>query len=137
MTYLIDTDCLSLLRRRGKSRRLEAFVQANEDNLFVSVVSWAEIENGIQTTADPVFRAELDSWLRRTRESVAGATEPLDEPVLVRWKRLLSELKAKNRTMTCEDSLIAATALHHGHTVVTRNVSHFKVCEVAVMDPTK
>lgn len=41
-----------------------------------------------------------------------------------------------NRIMTCEDSLIAATALHHGHTVVTRNVSHFKPSGVAVLDPT-
>jgi toxin FitB len=137
MTYLIDTDCLSLLRRRGKSRKLEAFVQVNEDSLFVSVVSWAEIEHGIESAADPQFRADLNRWLRETRESLAGATEPLDEPVLVRWKRLLSDLKARNKTLTCEDSLIAATALHHGHTIVTRNVSHFKVCDVAVVDPTK
>jgi hypothetical protein len=136
MSYLIDTDCLSLLRRTGKSRKLEAFVRGNEEDIFVSVVSWAEIAHGVSVTADPVFKAELETWLAKTRENLAGATEPLDEPVLVRWKRLLSELKAKNRTMTCEDSLIAATALHHGHTVVTRNVSHFKPCEVAVTDPT-
>lgn len=71
-----------------------------------------------------------------TRASLAGATEPLDEPVLVRWKQLLSELKVKKRTMTCEDSLIAATALHDGHTVLTRNVSHFKPAGVVAMDPT-
>jgi predicted nucleic acid-binding protein len=135
MSYLIDTDCLSLLRRKGKSRKLEAFVQANEADIFVSVVSWAEIAHGASVTADPVFKAELEAWLTNTRESLAGATEPLDEPVLRRWKQLLSELKATRRTMTCEDSLIAATALHHGHTVVTRNVSHFKPSGVSAMDP--
>jgi len=136
MSYLIDTDCLSLLRRKGKSRKLEAFVQANEADVFVSVVSWAEIAHGIAGAADPVFKAELDAWLVKTRTSLAGATEPLDEPVLVRWKQLLSGLKAKHRTMTCEDSLIAATALHHGHTVLTRNVSHFEPSGVKVLDPT-
>jgi predicted nucleic acid-binding protein len=136
MSYLIDTDCLSLLRRKGKSRKLEAFVQANEEDIFVSVVSWAEIAHGAAVAADPDFKAELEAWLAHTRESLAGATEPLEEPVLRRWKQLLSELKVKNRTMTCEDSLIAATALHHGHTVVTRNVSHFKPAGVEVLDPT-
>jgi predicted nucleic acid-binding protein len=47
MSYLIDTDCLSLLRRKGKSRKLEAFVQANETEIFVSVVSWVEIAHRI------------------------------------------------------------------------------------------
>lgn len=136
MSYLIDTDCLSLLRRKGRSRRLEAFVERHEEELFVSVVSWAEIAHGISLTNDQAFRAELEAWLEGARESLAGATEPLDEAVLMRWKRLLSGLKERNRTVTCEDSLIAATALQHGHTVVTRNRGHFEACGVLVVDPT-
>jgi predicted nucleic acid-binding protein len=136
VSYLIDTDCLSLLRRKGRSRRLEAFVQRHEEELFVSVVSWAEIAHGISLTNDQAFRAELEAWLGGARESLAGATEPLDEAVLMRWKRLLSGLKERNRTVTCEDSLIAATALQHGHTVVTRNRVHFEACGVLVVDPT-
>ena len=46
-----------------------------------------------------------------------------------------SELKAKNRTMTCEDSLIAAIALHHSHTIVTRNLSHLKPAGEPGLDP--
>lgn len=136
MSYLIDTDCLSLLRRKGRSRRLEAFVERHEEELFVSVVSWAEIAHGISLTKDQAFRAELEAWLGGAWESLAGATEPLDEAVLMRWKRLLSGLKERNRTVTCEDSLIAATALQHGHTVVTRNRVHFEACGVLVVDPT-
>jgi predicted nucleic acid-binding protein len=136
VSYLIDTDCLSLLRRKGRSRRLEAFVERHEEELFVSVVSWAEIAHGISLTKDQAFRAELEAWLGGAWESLAGATEPLDEAVLMRWKRLLSGLKERNRTVTCEDSLIAATALQHGHTVVTRNRVHFEACGVLVVDPT-
>lgn len=135
MSYLIDTDCLSLLRRKGKSRKLETFVQANEADIFVSVVSWAEIAHGTTATADPEFQGDLAAWLTNVRHQFSSATEPLDEPVLVRWKRLLAELKAKNRTMTCEDSLIAATALHHSHTIVTRNLAHFKPAGVPTLDP--
>jgi toxin FitB len=136
MSYLIDTDCLSLLRRKGRSRKLEAFVQANEADIFVSVVSWAEMAHGTAAAAEPVFQAELETWLAGMRTQFSHATEPLDEPVLVRWKKLLSELKAQNRTMTCEDSLIAATALHHSHTIITRNLSHFRPSGAAAFDPT-
>ena len=45
------------------------------------------------------------------------------------------EQKRSNRTMTCEDSLIAAPALHHGHTVATHNVRHFQPAGVPVFDP--
>jgi predicted nucleic acid-binding protein len=136
MSYLIDTDCLSLLRRAGKSRKLEAFVRANEAEMFVSIVSWAEIAHGVMAAADPRFRTDLETWLGDLRHRFSGATEPLDEPVLIRWQRLLSDLKANNRTMTCEDSLIAATALHHSHTIATRNLSHFKPSGVSAIDPT-
>ena len=69
------------------------------------------------------------------RVKFAPATEQLTEPVLVRWKQLLADLKTANRTMTCEDSLIAATALHHGHTVATRNKRHFGPSGVDLIDP--
>ena len=65
------------------------------------------------------------------------STLPLDEAVLVRWKQLLAELKGRNRTMTCEDSLIAATALHHDHTILTGNTAHFAPAHVSVLDPMK
>jgi predicted nucleic acid-binding protein len=48
---------------------------------------------------------------------------------------LLADLKVKNRTMTCEDSLIAATALFRGHTIATHNKRHFEPTGVPVMDP--
>lgn len=71
------------------------------------------------------------------RRKLRPATEELTEPVLVRWKELLAELKRKNRTMTCEDSLIAATALYQGHTVATHNQRHFQPSGVKMVDPSK
>ena len=54
------------------------------------------------------------------------SVENLDVDVLVRWKTLLQDLKSITRTMTCEDSLIAATCLAKGHTLATNNVRHFE-----------
>jgi predicted nucleic acid-binding protein len=134
VSYLIDTDLLSFLRRKGRSRKLERFVEANEAEIFVSVVTWAEIEHGIGLTEE-AFQNDLRPWFAGVRAQVAAATLPLDEAVLVRWKRLLFELKARKRTLACEDSLIAATALHFDHTVLSSNTAHFLPTGVSVLNP--
>jgi toxin FitB len=134
MSVLLDTDLLSLLERKRVPTKLAAWLEENEEPLFVSVVSLAELQHGLNQ-APETHRPGLAAWLDETRRKFAPATEQLTEPVLVRWKRLLVELKARNRTMTCEDSLIAATALFHGHTVATHNKRHFEPAGVPVIDP--
>ncbi len=134
MTILLDTDLLSLLERKRVPARLTAWLEKNDAPIFVSVVSFAELQHGLNR-APETHRLSLAAWLDETRRRFAPATEPLTEPVLVRWKELLSELKARNRTMTCENSLIAATALCHGHTVATHNKRHFESSGVPVIDP--
>ncbi len=134
MSVLLDTDLLSLLERKRVPAKLAAWLEENDDALFVSVVSLAELQHGLNQ-APETHRPSLAAWMDETRRRFAPATEPLTEQVLVRWKELLSELKAKNCTMTCEDSLIAATALFHGHTVATHNKRHFEPAGVSVIDP--
>jgi len=94
----------------------------------------AELQFGL-LHAPVTHQASLGAWLAGLRRTLAPATEELTEPVLVRWKELLADLKVKNRTMTCEDSLIAATALFYGHTVATRNKRHFEPAGVRIVDP--
>ena len=134
MSVLLDTDLLSLLERKRVPAKLTAWLEKNEAPIFVSIVSFAELQHGLNQ-APETHRPSLAAWLDETRRRFAPATEPLTEPVLVRWKELLAELKARNRTMTCEDSLIAATALFHGHTVATHNIRHFEPSGVPVIDP--
>jgi toxin FitB len=134
MSYLIDTDLLSLLQRKHVPPRLAAWVQHHEPDIFLSIVSFAELQFGLNR-APTTHKPSLAAWLADLRRKLAPATEDLTEPVLVRWKELLADLKAKNRTMTCEDSLIAATALFHGHTVATHNRRHFEPAGVQVLDP--
>ena len=134
MSFLIDTDLLSMLERKQVPLRLAAWIQANEPDIFLSVVSLAELQFGLDR-APATHQASLAAWLAEVRRRLAPATEELTEPVLVRWKELLADLKVKNRTMTCEDSLIAAAALRHGHTVATHNKRHFEPAGVPVVDP--
>lgn len=123
-----------MLERKHVSAKLAAWVKANEDHIFLSVASFAELQYGLER-APATHRTSLAAWLAEMRRKLAPATEELTEPVLVRWKELLAELKAKNRTMTCEDSLIAAIALFHDHTVATHNKRHFEPAGVQLVDP--
>jgi predicted nucleic acid-binding protein len=134
VSFLIDTDLLSLLERKRVPLKLAAWVRNHEADIFLSVVSLAELQFGLDR-APATHKADLSAWLADIRRSLAPATEDLTEPVLVRWKELLAELKVKNRTMTCEDSLIAATALQQGHIVATHNKRHFEPAGVQIFDP--
>ncbi|MGO8675280.1 MAG: PIN domain-containing protein [Limisphaerales bacterium] len=134
MSFLIDTDLLSMLERKHVPPHLADWIENNEANVFLSVVSIAELRFGLDH-APAAHKAGLAAWLAELRRKLAPATEELTEPVLVRWKELLAELKAKNRTMTCEDSLIAATALFHGHTIASHNRRHFEPAGVQTVDP--
>ena len=134
MSFLIDTDLLSMLERKQVPPKLEHWVRHNEADIFLSVVSLAELQFGLDH-APVTHKASLVTWLADLRQKLAPATEELTEPVLVRWKELLADLRVKNRTMTCEDSLIAATALFHGHAVATHNKRHFEPAGVQIVDP--
>jgi predicted nucleic acid-binding protein len=134
VSFLIDTDLLSLLERKQVPAKLTVWVRHHESDIFLSVVSLAELQFGLER-APATHQLGLAIWLAEIRRKLAPATEELTEAVLVRWKELLADLKVKNRTMTCEDSLIAATALLHGHTVATHNKRHFEPAGVQIVDP--
>lgn len=134
MTYLADTDLLSMLQRRNAPAKAVRWIQEHEAEIFLSIVSMAELQFGVDH-APATHKAELVKWLAETRRRFLPVTEELSEGVLIRWKELLLELRRKNRTMTCEDSLIAATALYVGHTVATQNTRHFEPSGVPVFDP--
>jgi predicted nucleic acid-binding protein len=95
-------------------------------------VTIGEIERGIERRrgADAAFAEALESWLDRTVSIYGNRILPIDAAIARRWGRLSARLGHDGA-----DLLIAATALEHGLTVVTRNVRHFKPTGVAVIDP--
>jgi predicted nucleic acid-binding protein len=134
MSFLVDTDVLSMLERKQVPPKLTGWIQNHEAEIFLSVVSFAELRFGLDR-APAKHKPALAAWLADLRQKLAPATEELSEPVLIRWKELIADLKVKNRTMTCEDSLIAATALYHGHIVATHNRRHFEPAGMQIVDP--
>ena len=124
MSFLLDTDIVSAYNKRTLPPKLRAWLSVNEGDSFISIVSIAEMRFGLPGVKE-ADHAELAERLAQTEILFIESLEGLDVDTLTRWKRLLSELKRANRTMTCEDSLIAATAIRHGHTVATNNERHF------------
>ena len=131
--FLIDTVTLSETRRRQRNPAVVAWLEAQRTtDLFVSVISIGEIERGImrQRLVDPEFANALSGWLDRLLGLYADHVLPFDLQTARRWG-ILSATLGNNSA----DLMIAATALEHGLTVVTRNVSDFEPTGAAVLNP--
>jgi len=131
--YLLDTDVISELRRRRRNRNVVAWISnVSAADLFLSVVTIGEIELGIarQRVRNPSFAKDLADWLEVTLRAYEERILPLTVGIARRWGRLAAQL-GNNQL----DLAIAATALEHGLTVVTRNVSDFEPTGVTVLDP--
>ena len=128
---LLDTDVLSALRRRERNPELARWVETQRTaDLYLSVVTVGEIERGIaqQQRRAPSFARELALWLDRLLDWYGERVLPVDSATARRWGRLSATLGHEGA-----DLLIAATALEHGLTVVTRNVRHFEPTGVPVV----
>jgi predicted nucleic acid-binding protein len=131
--FLIDTVTLSELRRRQRDPMVVRwFERQRTTELFLSVVSIGEIERGIarQRAMDPGFADALAVWLDRVLVLYRERIVPFDLGTARRWGTLSAALGNDSA-----DLMIAATALEHGLTVVTRNISDFARTGVAVLDP--
>jgi toxin FitB len=131
--FLIDTVTLSELRRRERDPTVVAwFERQRTTDLFLSVISIGEIERGIarQRAVDPGFADALAAWLDRVLTLYGERVVPFDLRTARRWGALSAVLGNDSA-----DLMIAATALEHGLTVVTRNVSDFGPTGVTVLDP--
>lgn len=131
--FLIDTVTLSALRKRQRNPNVVAwFERQRTADLFLSVISIGEIERGIarQRATDPDFARALAAWLDRVLTLYDERIVPFDLRAARRWGALSAALGNDSA-----DLMIAATALEHGLTVVTRNVSDFAPTGVAAVDP--
>ena len=130
---LLDTDVLSALRRPGRHPQVTQWLAAQQPaQLFLSAVTIGEIRRGItrQESRNAPFARELTAWLSRLLTLFDDRVLAFDVPAAQRWGRLSASLGHDS-----VDLMIAATALEHGLTVVTRNVKHFEPTGVRVLSP--
>ena len=133
MMFLIDTDVLSALRRRERNPELVRWVAAQRTtDLYLSVVTVGEIERGIaqQQRRDPSFARDLALWLDRVLAWYGDRVLPVDSATARRWGQLSATLGHDSAVL-----LIAAMALEHGLSVVTRNVRDFEPTGVSIVRP--
>ncbi|SMF57402.1 hypothetical protein SAMN06265365_10489 [Tistlia consotensis] len=131
--FLIDTVVLSELRKRQRDPGVVAWVESQRtSDLFLSVVSIGEIERGIalQRSRNPAFARTLTAWLDRVLALYHDRILPFELSTARRWGTLSAAIGNDSA-----DLMIAATALDHGLTVVTRNIAHFVPAGVSVLDP--
>jgi len=135
--WLLDTNVLSELRRPKSEVKVLTFVAAQPlDLLYVSSVTFAEIRFGIELLADANRRAELNDWLtHKVRPMFEQRVLAISEDVMFKWRLLVEEGRKVGHTFSQPDLIIAATALHHGMTVVSRDVSDYQRARVPVFNP--
>ena len=134
MSYLLDTNVLSELRRKQPDRHVVSWMESRPASaLYLSVLSVGEIRHGVDAHAAGGRRLALLDWLENDLPTFfAGRLLAVDLPVAERWGRLLAEA---SRPLAAIDTLLAATALHHRLTMVTRNVRDFAIQGLDVIDP--
>lgn len=134
MSYLIDTNVLSELRKRQPDPRVVAWVDARPPStLYLSVLTLGEIRRGVEAMSDSHRRLALLDWLETQLPAwFAGRVLGVDAETADRWGRLLARA---GRPLPAIDSLLAATAQRHGLQLVTRNVGDFQGVEVALINP--
>ena len=137
MAWLADTNILSELRRRKPEPRVTALVSYLPlDQIFISTVTLAEIRFGIELVSDPAHRAELNDWLAlKVRPMFEGRVLQITEEIMLKWRLLVEEGRKTGHTFSQPDLLIAATAIHHGLTVITRDRSEYDKAGAAVVNP--
>ena len=133
--FLLDTVVLSELRKppRQRNRNLVRWIsEVPSQDLFVSVLTVGEIERGIerQRQLPPPFAEDIAAWLDMILRTYEGKILAVDVAVARRWGRLSHRIGNKGL-----DLAIAATALEHGLTVATRNVSDFEPTGAAFLNP--
>ena len=136
--WLIDTNVVSELRHRGRADpAVRAWASAVDvKRCWISVLTLAEIGFGVERARTAEVRVMLKQWLDQTvRADFEGRIIPVSEAVLVTWRRLALAGQRAGQSYSPPDALLAATALVHGLTVVTRNTSDFERSGVALINP--
>lgn len=137
MNLLLDTCVVSELIKSHPEPAVVAFVREQpEERLYLSVLTLGEIEKGIARLADERRQLKLRQWLEvDLQRRFAGRFLDVTPAVASRWGRIQGEAERHGRRMPVIDGLLAATALHYGCAVATRNCADIAASGVEIVNP--
>jgi toxin FitB len=139
VNYLLDTNVISeSVRPRPDAGVSRWLTEADEDTLYLSVLSIAEISQGVEKIPEGPRKQALEEWLRDSLvERFESRLLPVDREISLAWGRLMAGASRKGISLGVMDGFFAATALVSGLTLVTRNVRHFERLEIQLLNPWK
>ena len=136
MKFLLDTCIISeTARSRPDTRVMEWLGSVDEGDLFVPAVVFGELRKGVERRNDDSKKIALARWLDECREIYGDRIVPFDYDVSNLWGKVVANLQKAGKTPPVIDSQIAATALCHGMTLVTRNVRDMADFAVQLLNP--
>ena len=137
MTYLLDTCLISELVAKQPNQKVLDWVDAQfPETLYLSVITIGEIAKGICKLTPSKRKESLSTWLNETLPNrFENRILTLDVSTMVLWGNLIGQLEQNGRPLPAMDSLIAAIALQHSLSLVTRNEKDFAGTGVAIINP--
>lgn len=136
MSYLLDTNVISERTRPQPNEDVRRWLRVHRvGETFLSVITLAELEQGILRLGETHRAGKLRSFLAAIERQFQGRILPVDREVTRVWAALTSQALREGKGLGYADSLIAATARRHNLTVVTRNVSDFAAANVPLINP--
>jgi predicted nucleic acid-binding protein len=135
--FLLDTNCISeLVRPKPDARVMEWMGEADEATLYLSVLTLGEIRKGVAGLAHGKRRVRLEKWIEVDLQArFAGRIVQIDAPIADRWGSIAAEARRRGKALAVIDGLLAATALYHDLTLVSRNVGDFSIAQVSLFNP--
>lgn len=135
MSFMLDTCVVSeFLQKRPDQKVIEWMGAQIEESLFLSVLTIGEIRKGISKLQPSKRRNDLEGWLARLLDRYGTRVLPITVAVADRWGVVKGNAELDCKPLSVIDSLIAATALEHDLTVVTRNVNDFAPAKVDLLN---
>ena len=137
MKYLLDTCVISELAKPEPDNRVISWIIKNdEDNFYLSSLTFGELYKGISKLADSKRKNRLYSWVEKElKERFKNKILDIDLSVAYLWGNMEGRLEAKGIVLPAIDSLIAATGIAYDLTIVTRNVADMKESGVRIINP--
>ncbi len=139
MNYLLDTCVISeLVAKQPNPKIIEWIDSIEETRLYLSVITIGEIRKGIEKLPNSARKATLETWLNdHLLVRFSGRIVPIEVGVMLRWGQLMGALEMTGKQMPAIDSLIAASVLNGGFSLVTRNEMDFREVGVPIVNPWK